>query len=214
MQTLSIVHKFDCDRTCPLHERRDWCRFNPLFKLLGNVAAVNSHTIKVNVEFNDVEILRRVVEKMGGEWLGVKDHKLYDRNVHGQGFRLPNWRFPLVLDQTGALSYDDFNGSWGDVRDLEGLKTGYASERVVKAAEQLGWHATVDGEGQTVVHNPNGGSVTVKADGSLEGAGFVGQACHDPMVQLAQAVGGVTEMSPNHEYYQAEVEAHQEEQDD
>ena len=102
---------FDCPRTCPLFERRDLCRFNPVFKAIGPVV-VNSHTVKVKVEYNDPGALRGSVEAMGGTWLGQGNHSLYERGKVGGGvlyheglrFRFPGWNSPQVMKSNGELS--------------------------------------------------------------------------------------------------------------
>ena len=79
-------HSFNCPRTCPHYEHRDLCRFNRIFRALGNGIEVNSRTVTVKVEYDDPESLREAVEAMGGEWLGQGTHRLYQsqhRNVEG-----------------------------------------------------------------------------------------------------------------------------------
>lgn len=192
---------FDCDRTCPDFERRVdghfWCRFRPLLDRLGPVK-VHSHTALLKVEYTDPDALKIAVERMGGLWYGFDaKHDLFDTKQTGWGFRLPMaeglhktadgrrfWYHPLVLRADGQLAYDSYGGEWGDVSQLETLKSEYAFAMTEKAALDLGW-LTERVDGRLVVHHPSGGTLSVSADGKLETQGFVGGACH----QAREALG-------------------------
>ena len=183
---LSGTH-FDCPRTCPLFERRDLCRVNPVFKAIGPVV-VNSHTVKVKVEYNDQGALRGSVEAMGGTWLGQGNHSLYERGkVEGLGFRLPGWNYPLVLKSNGELAYDDYGGCWGNVKDLETLKSQYTISQATQAAAAQGWQTELNGT-ELVIHHPDGGSLTINGQ-SLDATGFTGTGCHDAIVALGLPFG-------------------------
>ncbi len=174
--------KFDCDRTCPLYERVDSCRFNKVFNKIGPVV-VNSHTVKVKCDFRDHDILAGAVRGMGGEVLGKGTHNLYSSNkATGFGFTLPNWKFPLVAEEGGQLAFDNYGGSWGNPADLERLKTEYVIATAEQAAMAQGWMTERNGETLTI-HHPSGGSLTVTANGA-EANGFMGSGCHDALMSL------------------------------
>ena len=197
---MSALPVFDCDRTCPLFERRDLCRFSPMFHRMGARQVVNSHTVNVKVEYRDLDALESAVGAMGGTVLGHGTHRLYQGSETGFGFRLPDWRYPLVLRDDGSLAYDDYGGAWGNVSDLDGLRGRYAMEAARQAATQLGWIAEDCAEGLRVYH-PSGGHLVVSAD-NVEAFGFHGQGCHDASMALASAMGKETRATAKAEYYE------------
>lgn len=173
--------KFDCDRTCPLHERVDACRFNAIFAKLG-AGVVTSHTVKVKCQFADPDTFGNAAIAMGGKVLGNGTHNLYSgQTATGFGITLPNWSYPIVL-ANGELSYDNFGGSWGNPADLERLKGEYIIATAESAAQSQGWLTERQGE-NLIVHHPNGGSMTVNANGA-EANGFQGVGCHDALSTL------------------------------
>lgn len=167
---------FDCPRTCPNYSER-WCRFRPVLDQIGPVK-VDSHTARIEVEMKNAEALKTAVEAIGGKWLGQGKHRLYGGQSTGYGFTLPGWQYPLVLEEGGRLAYDDFNGSWGNVKDLDRLKGSYAVGMAEHAARLHGWNVEKTNAG-VVIHHPSGGTLTVNAQGILETAGFIGAACHE-----------------------------------
>ena len=107
-----LCDNFTCPRSCPMVRSR-WCRFGPVLDALGHVR-VDSHTARIVVEYQSAELLRLAVLGMGGQWLGAGSHRLFDGAYVGQGFRLPGWSYPLVLQEGGKLAYDDYGGAWGN----------------------------------------------------------------------------------------------------
>ena len=69
-----------------------------------------SHTVKINVEFQDRAVLAAAVTAMGGKVIGEGTHTMYYGNPAevGFGFTLPNWRFPLVVRADNSLAFDDY----------------------------------------------------------------------------------------------------------
>lgn len=173
--------KFDCPRTCANAET---CRFNKLFVALGNDVTVHSHTVKVRVELKDPESLRSAVEQMKGEWLGDGHHAMFSgQSADGFGFKLPGWRFPLVLDKAGELHFDDYNGSWGRRADIDVLKGEYTMVCATNAAIAQGWQVERSEAGLLIQH-PSGGSLIVTAGGIIDANGFQGVGCHEAIMSL------------------------------
>ena len=171
---------FICPRTCPMHGDR-WCRFRAVLDWLGPVR-VDSHTARINTEFRDPKALRSAVESIGGTWIGQGSHRLYGSTEYGLGFTLPDWRYPLVARANGELAYDDYNGSWGNVADLDRLRATYTLSGVIERAAALGWQHELTAQG-LVVYHPAGGTITIQGQ-DVSTAGFVGGGCHDARMQL------------------------------
>jgi hypothetical protein len=186
---------FSCPRTCPAAGDR-WCRFRPVLDALGPVR-VDSHTVRVAVELRDADALAAAVAALGGQWLGQGEHALYERPEVGLGFRLAGWRYPLVLRADGTLAYDDYQGRWGRVADLDRLQGEYTLALAERRCADLGWQCERQGD-RLIVYHPAGGTLTVTAGGEVDADGFVGQGCHDAILTLD--LGRVTEAQAKPEY--------------
>lgn len=185
---------FSCPRTCPQYGD-SLCRFRPILDQIGP-ARVCSHTVKVKVDYNDLEALRRAVLSMSGTWLATGTHQLFDgQSAHGQGIQLPNWRYPIVLDAAGEMHYDDYGGQWGRVSDLDTLRAEYAIIRAETVAREIGWQTERTAQGLTVYH-PAGGALTLSRDMTVDTTGFIGSACHEAREALGLAVDGEVTTKP------------------
>lgn len=147
-----------------------------------------SHTISVKVEIKDKHALAAAVERLGGRVLGEGTHALYQGSVQGFGLILPDWKYPIVLDEAGNLAYDDYGGRWGDAADIQRLTDGYAIEAAVSAAQSQGWYVERHDD-RAIVYHPDGGTLTVTADG-VTASGFSGGGCQQPTELLGAAMGG------------------------
>jgi len=199
------VVAFDCSRTCPAFERRDVCRFSALLAGLGVRAVVNSHTVRVAVEFSNVDALRAAVDELGGQFIGAGVHRLFERgDVAGVAFRLLGWRYPLVATADGSLAFDAYGGKWGNVADVDRLRAAYSVAAAKLAADGLGWLSERNAAGGLTVYHPDGGTLTVDATGAVDANGFNGVGCHDAAGMLAGAIGRPVEFAAKQEYYAAE----------
>jgi hypothetical protein len=64
--------------------------------------------------------------------------------------QLSGWRYPAVIDTlTGTVRYDNFQGYWGDQRQLDRFLQMYAVEKTKLEARKKGYqvseHAMQDG---------------------------------------------------------------------
>jgi hypothetical protein len=205
-----FTRSFDCDRTCPLYEKIDTCRFNALFRQIGNAPEVYSETTKIKVEYKNLQALEQAVIKMGGALLQGTSHKLYETTETGVGITLPGWRHPLVLREDGTLAYDHYHGEWGEPKDLEKLEGHYAVEAARLAASQLGWMSQDQPDGTLLVFHPDGGTLVASAAG-VNANGFQGVGCHDAATLLSSAMGSVVGQELKQEYFQAEQQIGEEE---
>lgn len=151
-----------------------------------------SETLKVKVEFRNATSLAGAVTAMGGQVLGQGTHRLYQTSEQGFGFKLPGWRYPLVSRPDGTLAYDDYHGAWGDVTDLEKLKTRYVIETARQAAEEKGWYTEAQDNGSLLIVTPEGGTLTVTPEGVIDAAGFTGSSCAAATEPIARALGATT----------------------
>ena len=159
-----------------------------------------SHTVTIKIEMKNPAILRAAAEALGGQWIGEGTHKLFStQTATGHGFTLPRWRFPLVAQADGNLAFDDYHGEWGNVADLEKLKTRYAIEAARAEAQNLGWYAEDQADGTLLIYHPDGGTLLVTPAG-LDAAGFTGAACSAASEPIARAIGQTTGEARKEEY--------------
>jgi len=188
---------FSCERTCtPGHP----CRFTPILSRIGRTQVV-SHTVSMNVEFRDHEALAEAATRMGGTVLGAGQHRLYAGVEDGFGFTLPKWRYALVLRPDNTLAFDDYHGSWGNTADIKTLGGHYSVAVAQKAATDQGWMSEVQANGSLLVYHPDGGTLTVGLDGTVDASGFVGTGCDAAASPIQLAIGSVRERNDKPEYF-------------
>lgn len=148
-----------------------------------------SHTAQIAADYADLAALTAAVEKLGGKVLGEGTHKLYSSTARGIGIMLPGWTYPIVIVNSERLEYDDYNGAWGNVADLDRLHEEYSWALTEIAAQRCGWQTERTADGVCVYH-PSGATITVTGD-TVDLVGFTGGACQEAMRQLALPVDHV-----------------------
>jgi hypothetical protein len=69
---------------------------------------------------------------------------LFSGDVTGLVVQLPDWLYPVVIDTTTAeVRFDNYNGAWGDQKQLDRLLQAYAIERTRIEARKRG-HTVVE----------------------------------------------------------------------
>lgn len=147
-----------------------------------------SHTIKVKVVLKDKKVLGISIIELQGTVLGDGTHRLYQGEEIGFGFTLPEWNFPPVLKESGELTFDDYHGSWGDRNDITRLTERYAIQAAKSAADAQGWmNEPIDGG--LLIYHPDGGTLTVKRDGTVDASNFIGTGCTGASAAIEAAMG-------------------------
>jgi hypothetical protein len=159
-----------------------------------------SHTTKIKVEFRDKGALSDAVLRMGGKVLGDGQHRLYGGNQVGFGFTLPGWSYPCVLSADGELAYDNYGGSWGSAALLNTLTGEYALQAAYNAAVGQGWYCERL-ESSIEIHHPDGGVITVTADGAVDASRFLGPDCVTACAPIEGAIGSQSERTLKNEFY-------------
>lgn len=111
-----------------------------------------SHTMQVKTEhkFNSAleSVLRKACEKQSLKLLPWGEHRLYNSTETGYAVKLPGWRYPIVLNESG-IAMDNYNGSWGDEAKLNAFLRRVSAEKIITEARRKGYEileAEVDGE--------------------------------------------------------------------
>jgi hypothetical protein len=99
-----------------------------------------SHTAKIQTEFTDKDCLKKACERLGIKFKDVQNERLYDGTTKsGMAIYLPNWRYPVIIDENNEAFYDNYNGSWGKIEEFHNLKTYYGVEKAKKLARVKGY---------------------------------------------------------------------------
>lgn len=97
-----------------------------------------SHTMNIAIELHDREALEAACQRLGLRMEEGK-FKLYQTSEEGIGIYLPGWRYPVVVKNDGTIAYDNYNGNWGDVKEINKLRAFYGLERAKSEARRRGY---------------------------------------------------------------------------
>lgn len=112
-----------------------------------------SHKTELTLSINDPAVLQVVCERLGLP-MAAKTVQFYDKqSITGTAIDLPGWRYPAVIDAQGLLHYDNYNGHWGNIQELDRLVHEYSVEATTQWALLQGYSASqqTDAEGNTVI---------------------------------------------------------------
>ncbi|MBF0243885.1 MAG: hypothetical protein HQL31_01260 [Planctomycetes bacterium] len=93
----------------------------------------------------DLQSLTKAVKRLSLEAPVIhheeQDYRLFQSTpVKGiASVKLPNWRYPVVINRKGETFYDNYNGQWGDIKHLNKLKQAYGIEKAKKLAKNQGY---------------------------------------------------------------------------
>ena len=116
-----------------------------------------SHVVEIRTEVRDPLALASACQRLGLPEPARETVKLFSAEAAGHAVRLPGWRYPVVCDTAaGRLSYDDYEGRWGERKHLDALLQAYAVEKAKLEARKNGHSVTerllADGSVRLTVH--------------------------------------------------------------
>lgn len=89
-----------------------------------------SHIVTIQTQVRDPIAVGAACHRLGIDTPYLGTAPLYERSVSGLIVRLPEWRYPIVVDlPTGSLHYDNFFGEWGAQSQLDRFLQMYATEK-------------------------------------------------------------------------------------
>lgn len=97
-----------------------------------------SHTVKIEVELTDINALKTTCNRLNLKFEENSIANLYADQQRGFVIHLPNWRYPIIVNN-GNVFYDNYNGQWGDIAELNKLKMYYGVEKVKALARAKGY---------------------------------------------------------------------------
>ncbi len=98
-----------------------------------------SHIVEIRTEIRDEAAVKAACTRLQ---LAAPEHKtvrLFSATATGLCVQLPGWQYPVVANlQTGQVSYDNYNGSWGEQKHLNSFLQAYAVEKTKLEARRKG----------------------------------------------------------------------------
>ncbi|WP_339685970.1 DUF1257 domain-containing protein [Gimesia maris] len=98
-----------------------------------------SHIVEIKTEVRDETAISAACQRLQLEAPTQGTAKLFSDTATGTIVKLPGWRYPAVFDtQSGQTRFDNFEGRWGEQRQLDRFLQGYAVEKTKIEARKKG----------------------------------------------------------------------------
>jgi len=102
-----------------------------------------SHIVEIKTEIRDEQAVRAACTRLQLAAPETKTVKLFTATDTGLCVKLPGWNYPVVCNlETGALQYDNYNGHWGEQKELHRFLQAYAVEKAKIEARKKGHRVT------------------------------------------------------------------------
>ncbi|MFO0821205.1 MAG: DUF1257 domain-containing protein [Pirellulales bacterium] len=89
-----------------------------------------SHIVEIKTQVRDAAAVQAACRRLE---LSPPVHgttKLFSASVTGLAVQLPGWRYPVVCQlAAGEIQYDNYNGRWGAVQELDKFLQAYTVEK-------------------------------------------------------------------------------------
>jgi hypothetical protein len=98
-----------------------------------------SHIVQIKTEVRDEAAVKAACTRLQLPAPETKTVRLFNATATGLCVELPDWQYPVVCNlQTGQVSYDNYNGHWGEQKHLNSFLQGYAVEKAKIEARRKG----------------------------------------------------------------------------
>ncbi len=99
-----------------------------------------SHIVTISVEVRDLDAVRAACDRLQLNEPVYGKTTLFQTEVEGYLVSLENWLYPVVCDlESGVIHYDNFNGTWGDPKQLDRFVQAYSVEKTTLEARRKGY---------------------------------------------------------------------------
>lgn len=99
-----------------------------------------SHTVKIETQVKDAAAAEAACRRLGHPIPVMGEHRLFSGRCSGLAVQLPDWQYPVVCNlRTGEISYDNFEGRWGNTTYLDRFLQAYAAEKTRIEARRKGY---------------------------------------------------------------------------
>jgi hypothetical protein len=98
-----------------------------------------SHIVTIKTQIRDMAALAAACRLLGLQEPVHGTVRMYSGVATGLIVRLPDWRYPVVVDTTKAeVHFDNYGGAWGEQGQLDRLMQAYAVEKARLEARKAG----------------------------------------------------------------------------
>ncbi len=116
-----------------------------------------SHIVEIKTEIRDEAAVRAACTRLQLSPPERKTVRLFSDTVTGLCVQLPGWNYPVVCNlETGHVSFDNYEGHWGEQKYLNAFLQAYAIEKAKIEARKKGHSVTEtslqDGSIRVTVH--------------------------------------------------------------
>jgi hypothetical protein len=103
-----------------------------------------SHIVTIQTQVRDPVAVAAACQRLGLAQPIQDRFRLFSGGIAGLGVELPGWRYPVVCQtETGEVKFDNFEGRWGEPRQLDAFLQGYAVEKAKLEARRRG-HSIIE----------------------------------------------------------------------
>ena len=98
-----------------------------------------SHIVEIETEIRDPVAIQAACQRLALPKPIFGSAKLLTTSATGWAVQLPKWRYPVVCDvNTAKIAFDNYEGRWGDPKQLDRFLQGYAVEKAKLEARKNG----------------------------------------------------------------------------
>jgi hypothetical protein len=98
-----------------------------------------SHIVEIKTEVRDEAAVKAACVRLQIPTPEHKTVRLFNATATGLCIQLPGWSYPVVANlQTGQLQYDNYQGHWGEQKELHRFLQAYAVEKAKIEARKKG----------------------------------------------------------------------------
>ena len=102
-----------------------------------------SHIVTINTQIRDPAALAAACRRLGLLEPVQGTVRMFSDAATGLIVRLPDWRYPVVIDPAKAeVHFDNYGGAWGEQGQLDRLMQAYAVEKARLEARKAGHTVT------------------------------------------------------------------------
>jgi len=99
-----------------------------------------SHIVEITTEVRDETAVAAACQQLGLAAPERKTVRLFNDTAVGLAVQLTGWHYPIVINTaSGDVKYDNFEGRWGDRRQLSAFLQRYAVEKTRLEARRRGY---------------------------------------------------------------------------
>ena len=102
-----------------------------------------SHIVTIKTQVRDAIGVAAACHRLGLPPPQHRQVQLFSDAAEGLAVELPGWNYPVVCDlASGQIRFDNYEGRWGDHKDLARVLQTYAAEKAKIEARKKGYSVT------------------------------------------------------------------------